>query len=140
MTQIAGGDSGTPALQLMPGETQDLPNGLGTITFENEAPAGASGYDGSVKRFASLSIHRDLAGPWVLAFALLALFGLMTALFVPRRRMWVKATPQGDAVIVEYAGLARGEDPTLGAAVAQLAEKHASSLPTPRHPDTGKVD
>ena len=62
MTQIAGGDSGTPALRLMPGETQDLPNGLGTITFENEAPAGSTGYAGSVKRFASLSIHRDLAG------------------------------------------------------------------------------
>ncbi|MDF2665641.1 MAG: ResB protein [Microbacterium sp.] len=35
MTQLAGGDSGTPAIQLMPGETQDLPNGLGTITFDN---------------------------------------------------------------------------------------------------------
>ena len=61
MTQIAGGDSGTPAIQLMPGQTEDLPNGLGTITFEDEAPAGATGYEQSVKRFASLSIHRDLA-------------------------------------------------------------------------------
>ncbi|MFN3947978.1 cytochrome c biogenesis protein ResB [Microbacterium sp.] len=140
MTQIAGGDSGTPALQLMPGETEDLPNGLGTITFENEAPAGAAGYDGSVKRFASLSIHRDLAGPWVLAFALLALFGLLAALFVPRRRMWVKASPRDGAVVVEYAGLARGEDPTLAAAVDQLAERHGSTLPAQSHPDTGKVD
>ncbi|MDF2048110.1 cytochrome c biogenesis protein ResB [Microbacterium sp. Kw_RZR3] len=129
MTQLAGGDSGTPAIRLMPGETQDLPNGLGTITFDNAAPAGASGYDESVKRFVSLSIHRDLAGPWVLAFALLALFGLLAALFVPRRRMWVKATPRGGAVHVEYAGLARGEDPTLAAAVDQMVEKHRGSLP-----------
>jgi len=146
MTQLAGGDSGTPAIQLMPGETQDLPNGLGTITFDNTAPAGASGYDGSVKRFVSLSIHRDLAGPWVLAFALLALFGLLAALFVPRRRMWVKATPRGGSVQVEYAGLARGEDPTLAAAVDQMVEKHRGSLPAesaptdPSRPDTGKVD
>ncbi|MDQ1116031.1 cytochrome c biogenesis protein ResB [Microbacterium testaceum] len=77
----------------------------------------------------SLSIHRDLAGPWVLAFALLALFGLLAALFVPRRRMWVKATPRGGAVLVEYAGLARGEDPTLAAAVDQMVEKHRGSLP-----------
>jgi cytochrome c biogenesis protein len=146
MTQLAGGDSGTPAIQLMPGETQDLPNGLGTITFDNAAPAGASGYDGSVKRFVSLSIHRDLAGPWVLAFALLALFGLLAALFVPRRRMWVKATPRGGSVHVEYAGLARGEDPTLAAAVDQMVEKHRGSLPAesaptdPSRPDTGKVD
>lgn len=143
MTQIAGGDSGTPALRLMPGETQDLPNGLGTITFENEAPAGATGYQGSVKRFASLSIHRDLAGPWVLGFATLATLGLLAALFVPRRRMWVKATPKDGAVLVEYAGLARGEDPTLAAAVDQVVERHRPSLPAPEdqtRPDTGKVD
>lgn len=143
MTQIAGGDSGTPALRLMPGETQDLPNGLGTITFENEAPAGATGYQGSVKRFASLSIHRDLAGPWVLGFATLATLGLLAALFVPRRRMWVKATPKDGAVLVEYAGLARGEDPTLAAAVDQVVERHRPSLPVPEdqtRPDTGKVD
>lgn len=140
MTQIAGGDSGTPAIQLMPGQTEDLPNGLGTITFENEAPAGTTGYEQSVKRFASLSIHRDLAGPWVLGFALLALFGLLAALFVPRRRMWVKATPRDGGVEIEYAGLARGEDPTLAAAVDQLAEKHGATLPAQSHPDTGKVD
>lgn len=154
MTQIAGGDSGTPALRLMPGETQDLPNGLGTITFENEAPAGATGYAGSVKRFASLSIHRDLAGPWVLGFAALATLGLLAALFVPRRRMWVKATTHGDSVRVEYAGLARGEDPTLAAAVDQVVERHRPSLPAPKtqsrpsrpasddqsRPDPGKVD
>ncbi|WP_115919679.1 cytochrome c biogenesis protein ResB [Microbacterium sp. 1154] len=140
MTQIAGGDSGNPAIQLMPGQTEDLPNGLGTITFENEAPAGAVGYEQSVKRFASLSIHRDLAGPWVLGFALLALFGLLAALFVPRRRMWVKATPRDGGVEIEYAGLARGEDPTLAAAVDQLAEKHGATLPAQSHPDTGKVD
>lgn len=143
MTQIAGGDSGTPALRLMPGETQDLPNGLGTITFENEAPAGATGYQGSVKRFASLSIHRDLAGPWVLGFATLATLGLLAALFVPRRRMWVKATPEGGAVRLEYAGLARGEDPTLAAAVDQVVERHRPLLPPSEdqsRPDTGKVD
>lgn len=143
MTQIAGGDSGTPALRLMPGETQDLPNGLGTITFENEAPAGATGYEGSVKRFASLSIHRDLAGPWVLGFATLATLGLLAALFVPRRRMWVKATPADGVVHLEYAGLARGEDPTLAAAVDQVVQRHRPLLPPSEdqsRPDTGKVD
>ncbi|MFM2720068.1 cytochrome c biogenesis protein ResB [Microbacterium mcarthurae (nom. nud.)] len=143
MTQIAGGDSGTPALRLMPGETQDLPEGLGTITFENEAPAGAVGYQDSVKRFVSLSIHRDLAGPWVLVFATLATLGLLAALFVPRRRMWVKAAADGDTVRIEYAALARGEDPTLAAALDQVVERHRSTLPAPddqSRPDTGKVD
>lgn len=131
MTQLTGGDSGVDSIQLMPGETADLPNGYGTITFEDESPAGAGEGDftQSVKRFASLSIHRDAAGPWVLVFAVLALAGLLLALFVPRRRLWVKATVEGSTMRVEYAGLARGEDPAIRAAVDDLAERHAAALP-----------
>lgn len=128
MTQLTGGKTGVDSIELAPGETQDLPNGLGTITFENEAPAGAQGYDGSVKRFVSLSVHRDVGAPWVLAFAVLALVGLLAALFVPRRRMWVKVTPSGHTLRIEYAALARGEDPTLSAAVDQVAQRHGDAL------------
>lgn len=128
MTQLTGGDTGVDSIELAPGETQELPKGLGTITLQNDAPAGAEGYDGSVKRYVSLSIHRDVAAPWVLAFAVLALLGLLAALFVPRRRMWVQATPVGHTLRIEYAGLARGEDPTLAAAVDQVAQKHGDGL------------
>jgi cytochrome c biogenesis protein len=128
MTQIAGPGTGVGAVEIAPGQTAQLPDGLGTVTFENESPAGAQGYDGSVKRFASLSIHRDVAAPWVLGFAVLATVGLLAALFVPRRRMWVKATAKDAAVLIEYAGLARGEDPTLAAAVDQVASRHADAL------------
>ncbi|WP_418001361.1 cytochrome c biogenesis protein ResB [Microbacterium psychrotolerans] len=128
MTQLAGGDSGTESLALKPGETVDLPDGLGTVTFENEAPEGAAGFEDSVKRYVSLSVHRDAAATWVLLFAVLATAGLLAALFVPRRRMWVRATPQGHTVQLEYAGLARGEDPALEGAVAQFAQRHLASL------------
>jgi cytochrome c biogenesis protein len=128
MTQLAGGDSGADSLELKPGDTVDLPDGLGTITFENEAPEGATGFHDSVKRYVSLSIHRDAAATWVLVFAVLATAGLLAALFVPRRRMWVKASAQGHTVQVEYAGLARGEDPALDSAVAQFAQRHLASL------------
>jgi cytochrome c biogenesis protein len=128
MEQLTGRAVDVDSIQLLPGETADLPDGLGTITFENEAPAGAEGFSQSVKRFASLSIHHDIGAPWVLLFATLATLGLLAALFVPRRRMWVKATPNGESVLVEYAGLARGEDPTLAAAVEQVAARHAHAL------------
>ena len=63
---------------------------------------------------------------WVLVFAVLALAGLLIALFVPRRRIWVKAYGAGRrAWCVEYAGLARGEDPALEAAAATFADRHA---------------
>lgn len=135
MTQLAGRGTDVAPIELAPGETADLPDGYGTITFENESPDDAHGYEGSVKRYVSLSVHRDAAAGWVLLFAVLAAAGLLSALFVPRRRMWVKVTPQGQSLHIEYAGLARGEDPSLDSAVAQLAERHRDSLepaPNPR--------
>jgi cytochrome c biogenesis protein len=117
MTEIAGSNSDTPALELRPGEVVDLPNGLGTIELTE------------VKRFASFDIHRDPSQLWVLTFAILILAGLFTGLFIPRRRVWVKATENADGgVTLEYAGLARGEDPRLEAAVADIASAHSKQL------------
>lgn len=139
LTPIVGDDSGVESIQLQPGETAELPGGRGSITFEDESPVGATDFSQSVKRFASLQVHHDASAVWVLVFALLALGGLGLALFVPRRRMWVKASVDGDDVRLEYAGLARGEDPTLGAAVDDLAAGHARLLAShPSSPTTRK--
>ncbi|MGN8553969.1 UNVERIFIED_CONTAM: cytochrome c biogenesis protein ResB [Microbacterium sp. SLM126] len=134
MEKLAGRGADVEAIELAPGETTELPGGYGTITFENEASDSAPGYDGSVKRYVSLSIHRDAAATWVLVFAVLATAGLLAALFVPRRRMWVKVVPDGGTLQIEYAGLARGEDPTLDAAVEQFSQRHRESLQTPSNP------
>lgn len=139
MTQLTGRQTDVKSIQLQPGETADLPNGLGTVTFDNEAPAGAKDFTQSVKRYVSLQIHHDDSAVWVLVFALLALAGLGLALFVPRRRMWVKATASDDTIHLEYAGLARGEDPTLSAAVDDLVRGHERLLDAAasRHPVKG---
>ena len=62
------------------------------------------------------------------AFSVLATLGLFAGLFVPRRRLWVKARTTSDGVHVEYAGLARGEDPALARAVDEFATRHAHAL------------
>ena len=81
-----------------------------------------------MKRFVSLSIHRDAAATWVLVFAVLAVLGLLAALFIPRRRLWVKVAPDGHTLRLEYAGLARGEDPAIGAALDQFVQRHGGAL------------
>lgn len=132
MTQVAGGKSGTAAIRLRPGETAQLPKGLGTVTFEDARPDGAetaTGYKGSVLRFATFDLTHDPSRGWVLGFVLLAVGGLLTSLFVPRRRLWVKAIEREDGGIrLEYAGLARGDDPALDAAVADFAARHTAGL------------
>ncbi|MBM7412784.1 cytochrome c biogenesis protein [Clavibacter michiganensis] len=118
LTQLTGGKTGVQSIELAPGQTTDLPDGLGSVSLD------------SVPRFVSFDVHHDPTQRWVLLFAILVLGGLLTSLFVPRRRVWVKAVPQADgSTTLEYAGLARGEDPTLEAAVAALADKHVAGLP-----------
>ncbi len=140
MEQLTGGSTGVDSIELMPGETTELPNGLGSVTFEDasdgagaavkgdDTDAATRDYSQSVPRFASFDIHNDPSQGWVLAFAILILAGLLVSLFVPRRRMWVKAVHRPDgSVVLEYAGLARGEDPTLEDAVAAFADKHSGA-------------
>ncbi|MBF4617753.1 cytochrome c biogenesis protein ResB [Clavibacter sp. VKM Ac-2873] len=120
LTQLTGGQTGVQGVRLSPGQTADLPDGLGTVSLD------------AVPRFVSFDVHHDPTQRWVLLFAVLVLGGLLTSLFVPRRRVWVKAVPQADgSTTLEYAGLARGEDPTLEAAVAALASTHAAGLRPP---------
>jgi cytochrome c biogenesis protein len=132
MQQLTGGDTGVDSIELKPGESAELPNGLGTVTFEHADPdAGEGDYAQSVPRFASFDIHHDPTQMWVLVFAALILGGLLVSLFVPRRRMWVKAAKRPDgSIVLEYAGLARGEDPGLEDAVTAFADKHAGPKPS----------
>lgn len=127
MEQLTGGDTGVDSVELMPGESTELPDGLGTVEFETATPdAAADDFSQSVPRFASFDVHHDPSQGWVLVFAVLIIGGLLLSLFIPRRRMWVKAVTRRDGTtVLEYAGLARGDDPGLERAVEEFADEHA---------------
>lgn len=125
MNQVAGGHSDADAIRLAPGESAELPDGIGTVTFDNMAPEGVADFRQSVPRFASFDIHRDPSQTPVLISAIFVMLGLLTSLFIPRRRVWVKVVDAPGAPLrCEYAGLARGDDPRLDAAIRDLAERH----------------
>ena len=81
MTQLVDADGKPVTLVVQPGETVDLPDGMGTLTF-NDLP-----------RYVALDLRHDPALPFVLVFALLAFAGLATSLFAPRRRLWLRLAP-----------------------------------------------
>jgi cytochrome c biogenesis protein len=116
MKQISGRAVGTDSLELGIGDTAKLPNGMGTITLD------------AVPRYASFDVMRNPTQVWVLVFALTALGSLMLSLFIPRRRMWIKCIPEEDGVVLQYAALARGDDPALERAVDSLREEHSDRL------------
>lgn len=118
LTQVAGVGTGVAALRLKPGATEQFPNGLGSITFNG------------VRRFASFDVAHDPTQGFVLAFAIVLLLSLAAALFLPRRRLWVRVTTaNAEAITAEYGGLSRGDDPRLKSAISAFAD-HTPSNPT----------
>lgn len=123
LTQITGGDTGENSLVMGLGDRVELPSGLGYVEFT------------ALPRFVSVDIHRD---PTQLPVGLSAVFimvGLVVGLFVTRRRTWIRLVPgDTDAVTVEFAALARGDDPGLGAAldrmVADFSQEDKSKMET----------
>jgi cytochrome c biogenesis protein len=106
LNQVAGRGTANPAVEIRLGETVDLPEGLGTVTFDG------------IKRFASLDIAYNPGQVWVLIFAMLSLAGIIVSLTTPRRRIWIKKVGGS----FEVAGLSRRDDPRLEEVVRELTE------------------
>ncbi len=104
LKQVAGGKSGTKALTLELGETKQLPQELGTVTWDG------------LKRYASLDIDYNPMQVWIFLFAVLAFIGLITSLLTPRRRVFARKTETG----YELAGMAKNDDPRLQGILEEL--------------------
>ncbi|GAA1824697.1 cytochrome c biogenesis protein ResB [Nesterenkonia flava] len=87
---------------LAPGETLELPEGMGTIEFEE------------VQDYIAIDIHYNPGEMGVLIFALTAAGGLIASLFLRRRRAWVTVErTEAGRTLVRYGLLSRGEDFSL---------------------------
>ncbi|MEU1457958.1 cytochrome c biogenesis protein ResB [Streptomyces avermitilis] len=106
--------------RLKPGQTMQLPNGAGSITFEKD-----------VKEWANFQVTQQPGSDWALAGAFGAIFGLAGSLFIQRRRVWVRATTGADGVtVVEMAGLGRSESAKLPEELGDLAALVHEQAPT----------
>ena len=100
--------------ELAPGETWELPDGLGSITFDGLA------------EFGNFQVARDPGRLVALVGAVAAIVGVMASLLIQRRRVWVRASPDEQGrTLVTVAGLARTDAAGLGAEVDRLAEEIA---------------
>ena len=102
MEELNSRDSEDGGIVLSPGETHELPDGMGSITFDE------------VVDYMAVDIHYNPGQVGVLVFALTALGGLIMTLFIRRRRAWVTVeTTEDGRVLVRYGLLSRGEDFSL---------------------------
>ncbi|WP_307816509.1 cytochrome c biogenesis protein ResB [Nocardioides limicola] len=110
--QVTAEDGSMFRVDLAMGDSIDLPNGLGTVSFDG------------VERWNRIQISRSPGKFVALGGVSLALLGLMMSLFIRPRRVWVRVRRENDSTVVEVAGLDRssGGDVTeeLDALVALL--------------------
>ncbi|MET3172739.1 UNVERIFIED_ORG: cytochrome c biogenesis protein [Arthrobacter sp. UYCu721] len=123
LTQLNGRGLPAGGIVLNAGQTYTLPEGKGSISFDG------------LKRYIGVDIRTVPGQAGVLTFSLLAVAGLITSLYVNRRRVWVRAGNHEDGkTMVEYGLLARGEDhrlPAEAAVIRSLLAKQWSLTPDP---------
>ncbi|MFW0772235.1 cytochrome c biogenesis protein ResB [Paenarthrobacter nitroguajacolicus] len=118
LTQLNGRDLPAGGIVLNAGQSYTLPEGKGSISFDG------------LKRYIGVDIRTVPGQGGVLAFSLLATAGLVTSLYMNRRRVWVRAGNHEDGrTMVEYGLLARGEDHRLAAEAAALRPLLAGQWP-----------
>ncbi len=79
------------------GQTMTLSNGAGSITFTG------------VDEFATFQITHDPGRQLALVAAVLLVAGLVVSLRIRRRRLWLRARPDGPRTVIEAGGLARSD-------------------------------
>ncbi|MEK9599841.1 MAG: cytochrome c biogenesis protein ResB, partial [Pontimonas sp.] len=104
---VASRTGPNPPVELRPGESAELPGGIGQISFDG------------VLRYASVDIAWNPGGFWVLVFAAVALVSIVFSLSIRRRRVWVRV--RGEKI--EYAALARGDDEQLETVLSEIKEE-----------------
>jgi len=127
-TQIEKAD-GTPyRVDLQPGQTQQLPDGLGSVTFDGVQP------------WVRVQISQTPGKGIALVGVVLALVGLLGSLFIRPRRVWVRvrrADGQGaGATMVEVAALDRsGGGDVTGVLEGIVADLRGQPAPSRRNAD-----
>lgn len=118
MTQVRASDGTPVTIFVEPGETVELPNGLGSLTWEG------------LPRFAAFDLRHDPALAAVLVSSIAALVGLALSLFTPRRRLWIRVSVEGDQTVVRAAALARSGDIGLRPELDRLMDAVRGLRPT----------
>jgi cytochrome c biogenesis protein len=122
---------GDRPLLLVPGQSKALANGM-VVSFTD------------LKQYSVFTLARDPGVPVVAVAAGLLLCGLVPSLYVTRRRVWVRAAPDGaGGTQVELAGLALQGKAAFEGELARLAQQVAKGSgglkPSPPE-DRGTLD
>ncbi|WP_338087931.1 cytochrome c biogenesis protein ResB [Nocardioides lijunqiniae] len=112
-------DDGKPLrLDLELGESATLPDGLGTVTFDDVRP------------WTRIQFSQSPGKEVALVGVVLALVGLLGSLFIRPRRVWVRARREGGVTMVEVAALDRSGGGDVVPVLEELVGELRTAVPT----------
>ena len=118
-TELPGKNGQPLRIDLAPGDTVELPDGLGSVTFDR------------MENWQRIQISQTPGKEIALLGVVLALLGLMGSLFIRSRRVWLRVTTGAGGTVVEIAALDRSggadTDAVLSDLVAALQAPQESS-------------
>lgn len=107
------------------GRTADLADGAALP--EGEEGSGSTISFPELRQYSVFQVARDPGVPLVLAAAILILVGLLPALYGSRRKVWVRADPDGDGAVVRVGGFAQQRKPQFEEEFARLVDALSSA-------------
>ncbi len=120
-------DDGKPfRLDLRLGETQTLPDGLGTVSFDGVEP------------WVRIQVSQSPGKLIALGGVVMALVGLLGSLFIRPRRLWVRARREGGVTMVEVAALDRSGGGDVGEVLTSVVAELRGPAQQDREPDRGR--
>jgi cytochrome c biogenesis protein len=75
-----------------------------------------------LRQYTTLQISHDATVPWVLAAAILIVLGLLPALYISRRKVWVRARADGTGSVLQVGGFALQRKDRFDEEFASLVE------------------
>lgn len=109
---------GSAVKPLSVGQTEKLPGGVGSVTFD--------GY----RQYITLQVNHDPGRVPALSAAIVAILGIITSFLVRRRRVWVRARAAGGGrTVVEVGGLTLGGTTPEFDAIAERLSGAAPQTP-----------
>jgi cytochrome c biogenesis protein len=86
-----------------------------------------------LRQYSVLQVSRDRGVPLVLLAAILVLLGLLPALYTSRRKVWVRAEPNGNGTVLKVGGFALQRKPQFDEEFSKLVDamaRAAGDVPT----------
>src|SRR5262245_2581295 len=105
------------------GTSGAIPASLAGVTCpDGGGPAALTMAFPELRQYTTLQISHDATVPWVLAAAILIVLGLLPALYVSRRKVWIRARPDGTGSILQVGGFALQRKDRFDEEFASLVE------------------